>query len=63
MDTKIKKKIEKLKYLLQLEKNEEDIFFGKQFRDFSFDKIAKAVKDGICWYPLLFKREPSTVKT
>ena len=56
MDTKIKKKIEKLKYLLQLEKNEEDIFFGKQFRDFSFDKIAKAVKDGICWYPLLFQK-------
>jgi len=55
MDTKIKKKIEKLRYLLNLEKNEDDTFFKKQFQDFSPAKITKASKDGICLYPVLFQ--------
>jgi len=54
METRVKKKIERLRYLLSLEKNEEDSFFKKQFKDFSLLKIEKAAKQGICWYPLIF---------
>jgi superfamily I DNA and/or RNA helicase len=52
----IKRKIEKLKRLLSLEKVEDDTFFAKQFRDFSLSKIGKAAKEGICWYPLAFEK-------
>ena len=60
MDTRIKEKIEKLKRLIWLEKNEEDTFYSKQFRDFSLSKIEKAAKDGICWYPLSFENKVVT---
>ena len=56
MDTRIKKKIEKLRHLLWLEKKEEDSFFSQYFRDFSQSKIEKAQKEGVCWYPLLFEK-------
>ena len=59
MDTKIKKKIDKLKRLLWLEKNEENAFYAKQFNGFSLSKINKAVKDGLCWYPLQFEKSIS----
>ncbi|MDR2145798.1 MAG: AAA family ATPase [Tannerella sp.] len=55
MDTRVKKKIEKLQRLLWLEKNEENAFYEQQFRNFSMAKIEVAVKNGICWYPLSFE--------
>ena len=56
MDTKTRRKIEKLKHLLFLEKEEEETFFERQFQDFSSSKIKKAIKDGLCLYPLSFKK-------
>jgi superfamily I DNA and/or RNA helicase len=57
VDTGIKRKIEKLKHLLWLEKMEDDSFFAQQFSGFSLSKIEKAAKEGICWYPLLFDKK------
>jgi len=54
MDTKVRKRIESLRHLLSLEKNEEELFFRKQFRNFTMKKIEKSSKSGICWYPLSF---------
>ena len=51
-----KRKIEKLKRLLWLEKNEENTFYENQFRKFSLSKIESAVKVGICWYPIVFEK-------
>ena len=52
----MKEKIDKLKRLLWLEKNEENAFYEKQFRKFSLSKIESATKAGICWYPLVFEK-------
>jgi len=57
MYTIVKKKIEKLKHLLWLEKKEDDEFFTKRFQEFSLQKIEKSKEEGICFYPLSFNKK------